>query len=89
MLKIVLCGWLALAAPGLDAQDGPKEKIKEAAAEVGHAVRKGAEEVKEAGKKVGHAVKEGAVAAKEGVKQGARKVGEAVGKKGDQPAKQE
>jgi len=75
MLKIVLCGWLALAAPGLDAQDGPKEKIKEAAAEVGHAVRKGAEEVKEAGK--------------EGVKQGARKVGEAVGKKGDQPAKQE
>jgi hypothetical protein len=84
MLKILLCGWLALAAPCLGAQDGPKEKIKEAAEEVGHAVRKGAEEVKEAGKKVGHAVKEGAAAAKEGVKKGARKVGEAVGRKGEQ-----
>jgi len=107
MKRLLLCGWLAFAAPGLAAQDGAKEKVKEAAravgeaaVEVGHTVRKGAEEVKEgakkagkavgeAGRKVGHAVKEGAVATKEGVKKGAHKVGQAVSKKGDAPAKAE
>jgi hypothetical protein len=64
MLRLLLCGWLALAVPSLGAQEGPKESIKSAGRAVG-----------EAGVKVGHTVRDGAVAAKEGVKKAGRAVG--------------
>lgn len=97
MLRLLLCGCLALAAPALGAQDGVKEKfhegakaVGEAGEKVGHAVKEGAEavkdEAKKVGEKVGHAVKEGAKATKEGVKKGVRKAGEVVHGKKATPA---
>ncbi|MDR3670395.1 MAG: hypothetical protein P4L36_06105 [Holophaga sp.] len=83
MLRLLLCGWLALAAPSLGAQDGPKEKIKEAGKAVGHAGVQVGHAVRDGARAVGHAVKKGVHKTGEGVKQGVKKVGGAAGKKDD------
>jgi len=78
--RVLLCGWLVLAAPGLAAQDGPKEKIQEAARTVGETVRNGAEAVKEGAKKAGKAVGEAGAKVGQAVKEGARGVKKTVKK---------
>ena len=69
MLRMLLCGWLALASPCLGAQETPKEKVKDG-------VQSAKKAVGEAGRKVGQVAKEGAQAAKTG----AKKVGETAKK---------
>jgi hypothetical protein len=67
----LFCVFLALAATGLAAEEGTKEKIKEGAKTTGKAVGHGA-------KQVGHGFKEGA----KDVGHGARKVGRGFKKGG-------
>ena len=74
MMRLMLCGWLACAAPFLAAQDSPKDnKVVEGAKTAGKAVG-------EAGRKVGQAARDGAVAVKEGAKKAGKAVGEGAKK---------
>jgi hypothetical protein len=65
---LLICGCLALAAPGLGAQQGPKDTAKQdfktAGKDVGHGSRK-----------VGHGIKHGAKSIGHGFKHGAKDVG--------------
>jgi hypothetical protein len=77
--SIVVCGFLALAMPGLGAQDGPKDSAKQdfktAGKNVGHGAKKVGHGFKRGAKKVGHGFKHGAKDVGHGFKHGAKDVG--------------
>ena len=65
---LLVCGFLAVAGPGLGAQDGPKDSASQDFKTAGKDVGRGA-------KKVGHGVKRRAKAVGHGFKRGAKDVG--------------
>jgi len=71
-----ISGCLALATPGLWAQDAPrpsfKQDVKTAGRNVGHAARKVGHGFKQGAKDVGHGFKHGAKAVGHGFKHAAR-----------------
>jgi hypothetical protein len=65
---MILSGCLALAAPGLGAQEAPRPTVKQD-------FKKGGREVGHAATKVGHGFKRGGTAVGHGFKRGAKDVG--------------
>jgi hypothetical protein len=74
---MILCGCLALAAPGLGAQDAPKDSVKQdfktAGKDVGHGATKVGHGFKRGAKHVGHGFKRGAKDVGHGVKHAVKK----------------